>query len=106
MSEYTVLPHNATIEIPETVAVCPYCGAKLTVQLDTWTQLDDGMWGVDENETPHVECDREPTMGPNGAWDKWWALHCKMPYVYLLPVEVKVAKWLNQNYRFDMEATK
>lgn len=102
---YKIVPHNQRIDIPETIGVCPYCGAKLSVQLDTWTQLDDGLWGAMEDETPHVDCDREPFMGEKGEWDKWWASHCKMPYVYLLPIEVKVAKWINENFRFDMEVS-
>jgi hypothetical protein len=112
VNEYKIVPHDEIIAIPPEVATCPYCGAKLWVQLDTWTQLDDGMWGVDEDETPHPDCESEPEIHEDFTdeeitrWQEWSEVHSKMPYVYQLPVEVKVAKWLNANYRFDMDATR
>jgi len=105
------VPHDEIINVPPEIAVCPYCGGKLTVQLDTWVQLDDGAWGV--GETAHVECESEPDIPEDdddmNAWDEsdeWDESHSAMPYVYLLPVEIKVAKWINANYRFDMETNR
>lgn len=112
MSEYKILPHDAIIEVPPEVAVCPYCGAKLWVQLDTWTQLDDGMWGAMEDETPHANCDSEPEIHEDftddeiDRYEEWARVHSKMPYVYQLPVEVRIGKWINATYRFDTEAAK
>ena len=105
MSDYKIVPHDEIIAIPPEVATCPYCGAKLWVQLDTWTQQNDGMWGAMEDETPHVECGNEPDV-LSKEWDDWYFSHSKMPYVYQLPVELKVAKWLNATYRFNMDATR
>lgn len=107
MSEYKLLPHDAIIEVPESVAVCPYCKAKLTVQLDEWIQNDDGTYSA--GDTPHTECTNEPEFPSDDfdedAWcefDEFDASHSVMPYVYLLPIQLKVGKWLNENYRFDM----
>lgn len=109
-----IVPHDEIINIPPEVAVCPYCGGKLTVQLETWVQLDDGLWGAPTDETPHVECEFEPDMlqgddyddSDADDWEAWYESHSAMPYVYLMPVEIKVARWLNANYRFDMEVTR
>ncbi len=108
MNEYKIIPHDSIIQIPETVAVCPYCGGKLTVKLDEWTQNDDGTWIADD--TPHTECQKEPDMtgadnvGVSDDWGEWDDNHSIMPYVYLLPVQLKVGRWINENFRFDMEA--
>jgi len=107
MSEYKLLPHDAIIEIPESVAVCPYCGARLTVRLESWEQNEDGTWQA--GDTPHTECMGEPDEPSEDAeqeeWDEYDEFHDShmiMPYVYLLPVQIKVGEWINENFRFDM----
>lgn len=100
MSNFITLPHNQLIGIPESVAVCPYCGGHLYVKLESWTQEEDGTWTADEDCT-HAECDTEPEEHTE-EWRAWVERHSKMPYVYQLPVDVKVLKWINEHYRFDM----
>jgi len=90
-----------TIEIPAEVAVCPYCGKQLVSQPDSWTQRDDGTWACDNSA---IECVGEPDLEPDtDAWDEWFAQHNVMPYVHWLPVDVKVTRWINQNYSFEFQ---
>jgi len=89
------------IQIPEEVAVCPYCKAKLSVQPDSWTQNDDGSWSLDMG---HGECAAEPDMEEDEeAWETWLANHSIEPYTYQLPVDMKVTAWINERYRFEMD---
>jgi hypothetical protein len=104
MTTYTTVPHDHIFDVPPSVAVCPYCGGKLTVQAEDWVEMDDGTWGVLEDATPHADCETEPDDIESDEWEDWFESHSRMPYVYQMPVEIKIAKWLNANYRFDMEA--
>ncbi len=97
----TIIPHDQIIDIPEDVAVCPYCRAKLTVRLEEWTQNDDGTWGAGESGA-HGDCTAEPDV-ESSEWDAWLEIHSDMPYVHQLPVDLKVTAWINANFRFDME---
>ena len=55
------------ILVPSEIAVCPKCGGKLYVRLDSWTQEDDGTWSATD---PHTECENEPEID-NEEWDDW-----------------------------------
>ena len=102
MTTLSLVPPNHIFPIPPSVAICPYCGGALSVQCEEWTQNDDGSWGVEEGII-HADCMREPEQTYNKMWRDWFRQHSYMPYVYQLPVDIKVAKWINQNFRFDME---
>jgi len=85
------------LEIPENVAVCPICKSKLYATFDHWIE-ENGKWkagGV------HLDCITEPDID-SGQWDYWFEGHWSMPYVDWLPVEIRVLKWINQNYEFDL----
>lgn len=73
------------ITIPPEVALCPYCEGKLTAQANGWQEPDEGeIWDVTEID---LQCEHQDIDDPDD--------HTYMPYVYWLPVEVKVLKWMN-----------
>lgn len=84
------------MDVPERVAVCPYCGGRLSLCCTGWTQLKNGAWMADLID---LGCVTEPDIDDE-LWDDWTAEHCDMPYVYMLPVEERVMRWLQRNYRF------
>jgi hypothetical protein len=95
-----------TISVPPSVAVCPYCGASLTVQVEAWT-ADGNDWMATEC---NPECQAEPELdddNPNsiGDWEDFVDVHAYMPYVYWMPVQDKLLQWLNKNYRFRDHGT-
>lgn len=83
-------------EIPDSVAVCPYCDAKLTASCEAWTEEEEGVW---QAEGVTVNCDDMPDFESN-EWGDWWDGHYYMPYVYQLPVDTKVKRWIDDNFRF------
>mgnify|MGYP001581892030 CR=1 FL=1 len=87
------------IEIPPEVAVCPKCAGKLYANIDEWEQCDDGSWIA---SNPHTECEHEPDID-SSEWRAWFDWHYDMPYVDWLPVDYDVEKWLEENYRFDID---
>lgn len=98
-----VISKDATIDIPPSVAVCPYCGGKLVAQCEHWSQTDDGSWLAVHLE---LDCESEPELDDNDdasleRFDEWLAEHTYMPYVHMLPVETKVTAWVNKNYRWN-----
>lgn len=86
----SLLPTDVELDIPESVAVCPYCQRRLVATFTAWTQDDDGAWKADEID---LDCE-------NGTNED----HCYMPYVYQMPVDEKCLKWVNENYSFDIES--
>jgi hypothetical protein len=98
---FTIIPADQVIDVPEAVAVCPYCGAKLTVTCDGWVKGEDGAFQADSIS---VDCIEEPDMEVHlSEWQAWLECHSDMPYVYQLPVDEKIRAWLNANFRFDLE---
>ena len=97
MTELQTLKYEDELAAPPGVAVCPYCGGKLTCSFDSWEQSDDGSWIAS-----HVSsvCETMPDVGDEDYWD-WLEQHSQMPYVYKLPVDMKVLAWVNDNYRFE-----
>lgn len=81
------LPYEGTwIDIPPVVAVCPYCQGKLSAHVNAWEEPDTGeIWDVTEIE---LECENEDVDDPED--------HTYMPYVYWLPVECVVRRWMNR----------
>ena len=89
---------STIISVPREVASCPYCDANLAVQAVEWTQRKDGTWKATGIEP---ECANEPDIDTE-EWEEWWAIHSEMPYVYQLPVDIKIEKWLSKNYDWDL----
>jgi len=90
---------NALINVPSTIAICPYCNGKLSLTCHAWVQEDDRTWSADEID---MDCDTEPDNYRSPEYRIWLSIHTNMPYVYWMPVEERVKGWLNDNYRFDL----
>ncbi len=89
---------NEPIKVPTDVAACPYCETLLTVTPEQWVQRDDGTWACDGF---HDQCETEPDIDTD-EWEDWFSAHSVMPYVYHLPVQMKVMDWLNEHYDFNV----
>jgi len=87
---------QTNLDVPPSVAVCPKCGGKLTVEIDAWQQEDDGTWTA---ESPHTTCEHEPDIDSK-KWREWHNWHYNMPYVDWMPIDNDVEKWLVSKYRF------
>lgn len=83
------------LNVPASVGRCPYCDSSLVIaSVDGTSQGDDGSWYVDHMT---VDCLAEPRVN-SPAWRTWFDAHSMLPYVHMLPVELKVLDWVNQNY--------
>lgn len=89
---------DATIKVPREVASCPYCKADLYVEMEEWEQDDDGTWYA---VNPKGQCEREPDIDSDD-WEYWIEVHSDMPYVYQLPVDIRIEAWMKENYRFEL----
>ena len=98
MTAYELLPTNTMLDVPVDVAVCPYCGAALYIQFEQWGQQEDGSWVA---ENVHGSCVTEPDI-LSDEWQQWFNCHCIMPYVYQLPVDQRIEKWVSEHSRFDI----
>lgn len=108
-----ILPHDVNgglIYVPREVAVCQYCegSQQLVARPMAWEQCGKrhgvAMWKCSEFE---LDCMSEPEllednlrMAVTEEWDEWMTAHSYMPYVYMLPIEIHVSKWINSCYRF------
>ncbi len=92
---------GSRIQIPKQLAVCPYCGARVTAFFEGWSQNEDGAWSAD---IMHLDCEGEPAELESDAWEGWLQQHSDMPYVYMLPVEERVRAWVNRHFVFEIEA--
>lgn len=111
-----ILPHDVNgglIYIPREIAVCPYCDGfqRLVARMSAWEfggrSHGIEIWKCSEIE---LECTSEPElleddqrMAVRDEWEEWMNAHSYMPYVYMLPIEIRVSKWINACYRFVME---
>jgi hypothetical protein len=94
-----ILPEDhGSIQVPGHVAVCPYCDGALTVHVEAWSEGPDGFWFADEAK---ADCDTEPDI-VSPDWRNWMDRHSEMPYVYMLPVEERIQRWLNRNFVWDL----
>ncbi len=85
------------INVPETVAKCPYCDAPLYIcEIDEYSEGEDGAL-VPEHFS--LDCTEEPDMADPG-WEEFINWHIQMPYVYWLPLEEPVKQWLIKTYEF------
>jgi hypothetical protein len=82
----------SNVAIPESVAVCPDCGAQIVVEIYEITSgFGETEWRVNEDGSGvHIGCTREDDS------------HYQMPYVDWMPLDVPVIRWLNNNYDFDV----
>lgn len=93
---------NSVIEIPASVALCPYCDGILSASFTAWEEDDNGDVKAIEMD---LDCQTQPPL-ESGDWEDWTRQHSQMPYVYMLPVHDRVLKWINKRFRFEMpEAT-
>jgi hypothetical protein len=99
MATMELIDCGKTIDIPPEVARCPYCDERLFCQPTAWEQDDDGSWYASESG---LECWSEPDIDDE-EWLDWCAEHTSMPYVYWLPVDMKVIDWLKTKYRFKCD---
>lgn len=96
---FTTVEPDHIFNIPREVAICPYCEAEIFASFDRWEMIDDGSWvgrGV------HFDCASEPENTDSAKWRVYVNEHTYMPYVYRLPVAIKIERWVAENYRFDM----
>jgi len=90
---------DEVIEIPREVATCPKCDATLYAEFESWEKEDDGTWSTDAAK---LQCETEPCIS-DPEFEEWMRWHYDMPYVYWLPLEVWLTKWINQRYYFDCD---
>ena len=84
------------LQIPEDVAVCPICGARIAVEeIDSW---DTETGEIADNEVVYG-CVTEPDI-ESKEWRPWFRWHYRMPYVDWLPLEDVVVRWFNANYAY------
>ncbi len=102
------MPSNA-LDIPADVAVCPYCGAALYLEVEEW----DAETRQPTEAGAYIHCERLEELEARAigmrrgarradalnAWYKAEAQHEQMPYVYWLPVQVKVYRLFAQHCR-------
>lgn len=91
---------ETVIEIPRDVATCPKCDKRLFAHFEAWEQQDDGTWAC---EAAKLDCESEPTIDSGRKYSEWFRWHYDMPYVYWLPLEIKLTEWINQRYHFDLD---
>ena len=78
---------NQDIPIPESVAVCPECGAPVVADVYEIQEFIEGVWTVaDDGSGMHIQCTREDGN------------HYQMPYVDWMPLDFPIAVWINANY--------
>jgi hypothetical protein len=81
---------GSAIKIPESVAMCPECGASVYADIFE-VGLDDGAteWTVaGDGSGMHLQCEDEDDN------------HYGSPYIDWMPLDAPVARWLNDNYDF------
>lgn len=93
-----IVPCGTSITIPASCAVCPLCGAGLTVDIDEWEHAEDGLWQATAGGV-YVSCVTEPDE-ESADWPGWMQAHFALPAVDWVPVERRVTRWLRQHVRF------
>lgn len=96
---------NTLVVVPEDKEfkfkqLCPYCKGDLTYTCNGWEQDDGDMWAAD---TFDCSCSNEPEDMESDEWEEWLNTHSEMTYVYQLPVDEEVKKYINNKYRFDLK---
>lgn len=96
----TLVDMRHEFNVPPEVAVCPYCGLRLVATCEHWSQQADGSWIAGGLE---VDCVGEPENLHSDDYNDWLSRHTYMPYIYWLPVNEKVTRWVNRHFRFRMK---
>lgn len=91
---------EAVIEIPRDVATCPKCDATLYAHFEEWEKDDSSLYW--DCMFAKLECETEPDISSR-KWDEWFRWHYDMPYVYWMPLEIRLTKWINERYCFDLD---
>ena len=102
MSAFEIIDCAIVLDVPPEVATCPYCGARMTVSFSAWIEEDDMLFAASEIV---ADCVEQPEIGPGtplDEWHEWEKAHSDMPYVYWLPISMKILAWVNSHYRFDV----
>lgn len=92
------MTQNSFRWVPTDQTKCPYCDKRLFIQSLPSLVLDEEQdeWLV---ETIELECEAQPDDFDSDEFEAlseaFNAEHSNMPYVYWLPAEEKVIKWLN-----------
>ena len=100
-----VIASSQSIKVPVEIAICPICGAEIVLDIDEWEEDDNGQWMAFETGV-HCTCITEPDIdSPEELkqFQGFYREHFQMPYVDWLPVDMKVHKWLGENYRFKLK---
>lgn len=74
------------MKVPRDIATCPTCNGTLWLDIEVWEDET----GVPLEEGCAVTCTRSQHSG---------TMETQMPYIYWLPINVKVAAWARQNVR-------
>lgn len=91
-----ITDNDLPLLIPQEVAVCPVCGARLSIrQIECWDH-DGNVMG----DGTVFGCNTEPDID-SSEWGAWYGRHYQHPYVDWLPLEVAVVTWVNEHYRYS-----
>lgn len=93
---------DMTLIVPPSVAVCASCKKKLTISPDSWYLDEDGTMICDSFSR---WCEEEPDMEDEEAYAAFKDSHAAenyMPYIYWLPVDNKIERWLKATFRFEV----
>jgi hypothetical protein len=93
---------NGILRVPPSVVLCPDCKLPLTIAPDGWRLLHDGTMECDSFTS---WCDSEPDIEEEAKYAEFEDNHSNSlthPYIYWMPVESKIEKWLNETFRFEI----
>ena len=77
--------------------LCPYCGGDMIFQATSFIKHPSKQfWKADSLEG---DCVTAPDFESSDFYD-WLYQHSYMPYVHMLPIQIKVEKYISENYRF------
>ncbi len=97
-----IVPFDFVFLVPERIAICPGCDARLFISCKAWRETE--VKGEYTAEQLVFECKAEPSIKTEKEkWDEWIKTHYETPYVYQLPRNSKVHKWINKRYRFTLD---
>lgn len=96
----TTLTSNRYFKLPREIAVCPVCGADISIEVNDIEEHSDG-WRAGDGI--YVDCSAEPDDDVehfNGAaWLEWHAKHFEADADLML-IRDKARAWLDASYRF------
>lgn len=82
--------------------LCPYCGGDLTYMATDWQKHPAKLfWKPIQLES---QCSNEPEDMMSEEWNEWMQQHSDMPYVHQLPVDERVRRFIEVNYRFRLKS--